>query len=77
MKRMVRINKMNRLTLEVILENNLYTCLISNGDSYPSFKDITFKQIYAKRLDNCTIKFSIDRKQYTLIETPRLKIKFI
>jgi hypothetical protein len=77
MKRMVRMNKLNKFTLEIILENNLYSCLISEGDSYPKFKDIILKHVYAKRIDNCTIKFSIDKKQYTLIETPRLKIKFI
>jgi hypothetical protein len=71
------MNQINKLSLEVILENNMYFSLIANGKEKLKFKNICFKNIYIKRIDNCTIKFRFDKKEFTLIETPRIKINFI
>lgn len=75
---MKQLKKIQKWELEIILENQLYACMIIDGKKEIEPKKIFWEKIKAKRINENTIKFKINGKQkFVLIESPRHKINFI
>lgn len=76
-KKMKSLKKIQKFELEIILENQLYACMIVNGKKEIDPKEFFWEKVKAKRINENTIKFKIKKQKFTLIESPRHKINFI
>lgn len=74
---MKALKKIQKFELEIILENQLYACMIIDGKKEIDPKKLFWEKIKAKRIDENTIKFRVKKQKFVIVESPRHKINFI